>query len=195
MLRSTLNSITASLDWDDFMASSFGETNTASVATTSSASQPIFSISSDTHISSVLSSARTVASQFLAAFFMRMERRVRRLALQFSHLGRTLQMWRVPRFQARPLRQVTSLFPRLFRRIRRWEIRCSPHFGQPPLMAISTPSSFVSPAWPAPGNSTFAPSVGKAFVVGPGYAPIPAKLVAKITSGIFVELADLLAEN
>ena len=67
--------------------------------------------------------------------------------------------------------------------------------GQPPLMAISTPSSFISPAWPAPGNSTFAPSVGKAFVVGPGYAPIPAKLVTKITSGVFVELADLLAEN
>ena len=62
-------------------------------------------------------------------------------------------------------------------------------------MAISTPSSFVSLAWPAPGNSTFAPSVGKAFVVGPGYVPIPAKLVAKITSGVFVELADLLAEN
>ena len=67
--------------------------------------------------------------------------------------------------------------------------------GQPSLMAISTPSSFVSPAWPAPCTSTFMPLVGKAFVVGPGYTPIPAKLVAKITSGVFVELADLLAEN
>ena len=55
--------------------------------------------------------------------------------------------------------------------------------GQLPLTAIPTPSSFVPPAWPAPGTSTFTPSVGKAFVVGPGYAPIPAKLVAKITSG------------
>ena len=40
-----------------------------------------------------------------------------------------------------------------------------------------------------------APSVEKAFVVGHGYAPIPGKLVAKITSGAFVKLADLLAEN
>ena len=35
----------------------------------------------------------------------------------------------------------------------------------------------------------------KAFVVGPGHAPIPAKLVKKITSGEFVELADLLSTN
>ena len=35
-----------------------------------------------------------------------------------------------------------------------------------------------------------APSVGKAFVVGPGYAPILGKLLAKITSGAFVELAE-----
>ena len=33
------------------------------------------------------------------------------------------------------------------------------------------------------------PSVGKAFVVGPAYAPILGKLLAKITSGAFVELA------
>ena len=35
----------------------------------------------------------------------------------------------------------------------------------------------------------------KAFVVGPGHAPVPAKLVAKITSGQFVDLADLLSAN
>jgi hypothetical protein len=32
-------------------------------------------------------------------------------------------------------------------------------------------------------------------VVGPGYAPVPNKLVTKITAGMFIELADLLAEN
>ena len=40
------------------------------------------------------------------------------------------------------------------------------------------------------GSPTLAPSVGKAFVVGPGYAPILGKLLAKITSGAFVELAE-----
>ena len=44
-------------------------------------------------------------------------------------------------------------------------------------------------------SSLFPPSVDKAFVVGPGHAPIPAKLVAKITSGQFVDLADLLSAN
>ena len=47
------------------------------------------------------------------------------------------------------------------------------------------------------GSSLFSPSnsVDKAFVVGPGHALIPAKLVAKITSGQFVDLADLLSAN
>jgi len=31
-----------------------------------------------------------------------------------------------------------------------------------------------------------------AFVVGPGHASIPGKLVSKITNGQFVDLADLL---
>ena len=39
------------------------------------------------------------------------------------------------------------------------------------------------------------PDLGAFFVVGPGYTPVLGKLVAKITSGAFVELADLLAEN
>ena len=42
--------------------------------------------------------------------------------------------------------------------------------------------------------STF-PNLNKAFVVGPGYAPVPYKLVSKITAGHFVDLADLLPDN
>ena len=41
-------------------------------------------------------------------------------------------------------------------------------------------------------SSLLPPSVDKAFVVGPGQAPIPAKLVSRITSGQFVDLADSL---
>ena len=35
----------------------------------------------------------------------------------------------------------------------------------------------------------------KAFIVGPGHAPIPSKLVSKIIGGQVVELADLLSAN
>ena len=43
-------------------------------------------------------------------------------------------------------------------------------------------------------SSTF-PSLYKAFVVGPGCAPVPYKIVSKITAGLFVDLADLLPDN
>ena len=43
-------------------------------------------------------------------------------------------------------------------------------------------------------SSTF-PNLNKALVVGPGYAPVPYKLVSKITAGLFVDLADLLPDN
>ena len=43
-------------------------------------------------------------------------------------------------------------------------------------------------------SSTF-PSLYKAFVVGPGYAPVPYKIVYKIMAGLFVDLADLLPDN
>ena len=33
------------------------------------------------------------------------------------------------------------------------------------------------------------------FVVGPGYSPVPFKVVSQITAGKFVNLEDLLAEN
>ena len=67
--------------------------------------------------------------------------------------------------------------------------------SQPPVPALSAPSLFDHSLVASTRSPTLAPSVGKVFVVGPGYAPIPGKLVAKITSGTFIELADLLAEN
>ena len=70
-----------------------------------------------------------------------------------------------------------------------------PRASQPPVPALSAPSLFAYSSVPSTNSPTLVPSVGKAFVVGPGYAPIPGKLVAKITSGAFVEHADLLAEN
>ena len=59
-----------------------------------------------------------------------------------------------------------------------------PRASQPPVPASSAPSLFDSSSVLSTSNPTLAPSVGKEFV-----------LVAKITSGAFVELADLLAEN
>ena len=67
--------------------------------------------------------------------------------------------------------------------------------SQLPISALSAPSLFVYSLVPSTSSPTLAPSVSKAFVVVSGYVPIPGKLVAKITSGAFVELADLLAEN
>ena len=43
-------------------------------------------------------------------------------------------------------------------------------------------------------SSTF-PNLNKAFVVVPGYAPVPYKIVSKITAGLFVDLADLFPDN
>ena len=196
MPRSTLNSITASLDWDDFMASSSGETNTSLVTTTSSASQPIFSISSETLSQAFSQALGQSLPQILAVFQAnRATSASTSSAVQSPGDGAhasNVASSSIPSSSTTSGNVVVPSF------ISTYSTVGNPVFtalGQPPLMAISTPSSFVSPAWPAPGNSTFVPSVGKAFVVGPGYAPIPAKLVAKITSGVFVELADLLAEN
>ena len=46
-----------------------------------------------------------------------------------------------------------------------------------------------------PAISVSSAVFGKDFVIGPGYSPIPHKLVTKITTGLFVELADLLPDN
>ena len=54
----------------------------------------------------------------------------------------------------------------------------------------------VSPAFSTPALApSVASSLHKPFVIGPGYSPIPAKLVTKLRAGQFVDLADLLPEN
>ena len=196
MPRSTLNSLTAALHWDDFMASSSGETNTSSVATTSLASSPIFSISSET-LSQALSQALGQSLPQIIAAFQANGATSSSTSAAVQSFGGMAHASNVASSSI-PSSSTTSGIVVVPSFISTYSTVGNPVFtalGQPPLMAISTPPTFVSPAWPAPGTLTFAPSVGKAFVVGPGYAPIPAKLVAKITSGIFVELADLLAEN
>ena len=70
-----------------------------------------------------------------------------------------------------------------------------PRASQPPVPTLLASSLFDLSLVPSTSGPTLAPSVGKAFVVGPGYVRIPGKLVAKITSDAFVELVDLLAEN
>ena len=60
-----------------------------------------------------------------------------------------------------------------------------------------TPSTFVSPgvtsSLPSLESSFALLKSEKAFIVGPGHAPVPSKLVSKIVGGQFVELADLLS--
>ena len=57
-------------------------------------------------------------------------------------------------------------------------------------------SASVSSSLPSFGNSHGSvPKSEKAFIVGPGHVPIPAKLAKKIIEGQFVELADLLTVN
>ena len=73
-----------------------------------------------------------------------------------------------------------------------------------PSVVSSLPSaiSVTNPPLPVGGSSSGAaaplsmpPTLAKAFVIGLGYTPVPYKLVAKITGGQFIELADLLSDN
>ena len=67
-----------------------------------------------------------------------------------------------------------------------------PCASQPAVPASSAASLFDSSLVPSTSSPNLAPSVWKAFVVGPGYALIPR---FSIPSGALVEFADLLAEN
>ena len=74
----------------------------------------------------------------------------------------------------------------------------NPIFGLPSLASSACSQSTiiggpVASSFPAISNS--APLIGRDFVIGPRYSPIPNKLVSKIISSQFVELADLLQDN
>ena len=63
-----------------------------------------------------------------------------------------------------------------------------------PVVSLIALSNIVS-SLPSLGFSASLPKPDKTFIVGPGNAPIPAKLVKRITDGQFVELADLSSVN
>ena len=69
----------------------------------------------------------------------------------------------------------------------------SARFVAPITSLFASPS--VSSSLPSFGNSGSVPKSEKAFIVGPGHAPIAAKLAKKIMEGQFVELAELLTVN
>ena len=66
-----------------------------------------------------------------------------------------------------------------------------------PVAAFTSPvmATHVTGAFSGFDGPVLSPSFDKAFVVGPGHAPVSAKLVSKITGGLFVDLADLLSAN
>ena len=53
----------------------------------------------------------------------------------------------------------------------------------------------VTSSLPSLESSLASSQSEKAFIVGPGHAPIPSQLVSKIIGDQFVELADLLSAN
>ena len=72
-------------------------------------------------------------------------------------------------------------------------------FASPiPALATSSSNSAIGTASLALGGVSLpaqSPILHQAFVVGPGFSPIPAKLVSQIVAGKFVELNKLLSVN
>ena len=92
-----------------------------------------------------------------------------------SSSGRPVSSFIVPSFVssfAAPVRSIASLAPSM----------ANPALGTSPNLAVS---SVVQPTSKA----------DQPFVVGPGFSPVPAKLVAQIVAGKFVDLNELLSAN
>ena len=78
----------------------------------------------------------------------------------------------------------------------------------PPVASLAPPSSIAAQLGAQGSSADFGlqanvplimgvatPTLEQPFVVGPGFSPIPSKLVAQIVSGKYVDLSDLLAVN
>lgn len=177
------------------MALSSGETSTTTVMTTASASLPIFTISSETLSQAFSQVLGQSLPQIIAAFQANGARNLSNSGTVQSGGGAHASNGATSVTASSSTMSGNIAVLSFISTYLTVGIPVVSATAQPPTSVISMPSSFISPVWSATCNTTFVPSVGKAFVVGPGYAPVPAELVKKITSGVFVELADFLAEN
>ena len=58
-----------------------------------------------------------------------------------------------------------------------------------------TIASAPLPACPTSFSSSTVPTLQQPFIVGPGFSPVLYKLVSQITSGKFIDLAELFSDN
>lgn len=65
----------------------------------------------------------------------------------------------------------------------------------PPQGNLSHLRSHLAQFIPSTSVPWAVPPLSRPLVVGPGYSPVPEKLVTKIRTGQFIDLTDLLAEN
>ena len=197
--RSTNNSLSAGLPTEDSLPSM--ATSESSVSSTASSSW-------SPQLADSLTEAvvRAIGKPIPPLFHRSRETPPRRLLLRFQAflLAGLHNLY----FLQRPLRvrvQVTVFL--------RWlQVRLSfpafvPTFMPVPAITVSssarpmapTLSTFVSPgvtsSLPSLESLLASPKSEKAFIVVPGHAPIPSKLMSKIVGGQFVELADLLSVN
>jgi len=68
-------------------------------------------------------------------------------------------------------------------------------FNAPVPALVSSPTHAISGVSAQMPSSNVNALADQPFVVGPGFSPVPAKLVSQILSGKFVNLSELLASN
>ena len=72
-------------------------------------------------------------------------------------------------------------------------------FAVPTMSSLSLPASSLAPCAPSFSLGLSAPlvspSLQQPFIVGPGFSPVPYKIVSQIVAGKFIDLAELLSVN